>query len=171
MPLAISVEFTTKTARSCVNFDVANYLLLTCTPFATPRGSFPRPRRARRVLFRGWRDLGGAAWPSRLSRRAFLVFVCVIYVQSSSSPHTGALPATAYATTRVRKLVVATRRSARQQSARHIRSGHGASCEGARRRLSRVDDHEYRLSVQLVEGQSGTLSVVCAHCPVCGGRG
>ena len=29
MPLAISVEFTTKTARSCVNFDVANYLLLT----------------------------------------------------------------------------------------------------------------------------------------------
>ena len=49
-----------------------NYFLLT-TPFATLRGSPPRPRRARRVLSRGWRVLGGAVRPARLSRRAFLV--------------------------------------------------------------------------------------------------
>ena len=49
-----------------------NYFLLTA-PFTTPRASLPRPRRARRVLARTSRDLGGAVRPARLSRRAFLV--------------------------------------------------------------------------------------------------
>ena len=50
---------------------------------------------------------------------------------------------------------------ARPQSARHIRSGHGASCEGAHRGLSRVEDHAYRLGAERVEVQSGTLSIEC----------
>eukprot|EP00964_Phaeocystis_antarctica_P133022 scaffold97181_cov70-Phaeocystis_antarctica.AAC.5 len=60
---------------------------------------------------------------------------------------------------------------ARPQPARHIPSGHGASCEGAHRGLSRVDDHEYRLGAERVEGQSGTLSIVCAWEGRGGGEG
>ena len=61
-----------------------NIFLLTA-PFATPRGRLPRPRRARRVLARGWRILGGAVQPARLSRRALLV-------KSGRSPNWPATP-------------------------------------------------------------------------------
>ena len=66
------------------NLRVRNYFLLTA-PFATPRGRLPRPRRARRVLARTSRVLGGAVRPARLSRRAFLV-------QSGRSPNWPATP-------------------------------------------------------------------------------
>ena len=65
-PTSALLETATKT------FDRRNYFLLTA-PFTTPRASLPRPRRARRVLARTSRDLGGAVRPARLSRRAFLV--------------------------------------------------------------------------------------------------
>ena len=55
---------------TCPYFFTRNYFLLTA-PFATPRASLPRRRRARRALTTGWARPGAPPERTRLAHRKF----------------------------------------------------------------------------------------------------
>ena len=55
---------------TCPYFFTRNYFLLTA-PFATPRASLPRRRRARRALTTGWARPGAPPERARLAHRKF----------------------------------------------------------------------------------------------------